>query len=325
MRNVIPPRLRTPAALGAAVIVVAALFLLPLVADNYTLITVARVAGLGLLAASTALMTGVAGLPTLGQVAPYAVGAYTAAHLAHFELPGIVQLLGAAAAAAVFSLVTGAAVVQTRDVICLMVTLAIGELTAITAGQWTSLTGGTDGMARVPATPVLPGGENLIKIPDVYTYTVAAALVIVTLTMLVLRSPAGTLIRGCRDNEARMRASGHRVSLTLLWTFTGAGALAGAGGALLVSVQRTVSPNNVGFEVAALVLLAVVIGGAASIPGALAGVAAVVAVRDTVAPKIPGEAPLLLGVLFIAAVYLLPGGLSGVAARLGLRKGEAGA
>ncbi|GIG69964.1 branched-chain amino acid ABC transporter permease [Phytomonospora endophytica] len=321
----IPTRLRTPLGIAAAVVAVAALLLLPTVADNYTLITVSRVAGLGLLAASTALMTGVAGLPTLGQIAPYAVGAYTAAHLAHLALPGLVQLLGAAAAAAVFSLATGAAVVQTRGVICLMVTLAIGELTAITAGQWTSLTGGTDGMPRVPATPALPGGENLVKVPDVYTYTVVAALAVLAVTMLVLRSPAGTLIRGCRDNEARMRASGHRVSLTLLWTFTGAGAIAGAGGALLVSSQRTVSPSNVGFEVAALVLLAVVIGGAASIPGALAGVAAVVAVRDTIAPKLPGEAPLLLGVLFIAAVYLLPGGLSGVAARLGLHNGEAGA
>ncbi|HEY1178383.1 MAG TPA: branched-chain amino acid ABC transporter permease [Phytomonospora sp.] len=321
----IPARLRTPLGITAVLLTAAVLLALPAVADNYTLTTVARVAGLGLLAASTALMTGVAGLPTLGQVAPYAVGAYTAAHLAHLELPGAVQLLGAAGAAAVFSLATGAAVVQTRGVICLMVTLAIGELTAITAGQWTSLTGGTDGMARTPATPALPGGEDLIKIPDVYLYTVIAALAVLAATVLVLRSPAGTLIRGCRDNEARMRASGHRVSLTLLWTFTGAGAIAGAGGALLVTVQRTVSPNNAGFEVAALVLLAVVIGGAASIPGALAGVAAVVAVRDTLAPKLPGQAPLLLGVLFIAAVYLLPGGLSGVAARLGLRKGESGA
>ncbi|MEV0646678.1 branched-chain amino acid ABC transporter permease [Phytomonospora sp. NPDC050363] len=319
--------LRRVLPLAAAAAVVAVLLAMPLFADNYTLLTVARVAGLGLLAASTALMTGVAGLPTLGQVAPYAVGAYTAAHLAHAELPGVVQLLGAGAAAAVFSLLTGAAVVQTRGVICLMVTLAIGELAAITAGQWTSLTGGTDGMDRVPATPAFPGGDALVKIPEVYTYIVAAALVVLGVAMLVLRSPAGTLIRGCRDNEARMRASGHRVSLTLLWTFTGAGAIAGIGGGLLVAVQRTVSPDNAGFEVAALVLLAVVIGGAASIPGALAGVAVVVAVRDRIAPEIPGEggAPLLLGVLFIAAVYLLPGGLSGVAERLGLRKGAAGA
>lgn len=309
-----PVRLKRPLWTAGALLVVVALAVLPLLARNAVLISVSRVAVLGLLAVSTALLTGAAGLPTLGQVAPYLVGAYTAAHLANAHVAAVPQLLAAAGAGAVFALVTGAAVVQTRGVVCLMATLAIGELTAIGAGQWRSLTGGTDGMPRVPAFPAW-GGDNLVKVPDVYSYTVTVAVVIVALVLLVLASPWGRLVRGCRDNEARMRASGHRVSLYLLWTYVGAGAVAGAGGALLIAVQRTVSPADGGFDVSALVLLAVVIGGAASVVGSIAGVGAVVAVRDWIAPG--GKGPLLLGALFVLAVYFLPKGLS--------RKGNADA
>jgi len=90
-----------------------------------------------------------------------------------------------------------------------------------------------------------------------------------------------------------------------------AGALAGFAGSLLVTLEGYVSPGNGSFEIAALVLLAVVIGGATSLIGALIGAGLVVATRDWLAGPLPGHAPLLLGVLFILCVYLLPRGLLG--------------
>lgn len=299
--------------LAAVAAVLVTLAVLPFVLRDFALLTIARVAALGLLAASTALLTGTAGLPTLGQVAPYAVGAYTAGHLAHAGAVGLVQVLAAAAAASVFALLSGLAVVRTRGTVCLMVTLAVGELTAVAADQWKSVTGGTDGMARVPAVRAFWGAEPMLKGLPLYVYAVGTALVVLAVTWLALRTRVGALVRGCRDNEERMRASGHRVNLILLLTHVWAGAVAGAGGALLIAVQRYVSPADVGFEVSALTLLAVVIGGAASLWGAVAGAGAVVVVRDNLAPA--GQAPLLLGLLFVAAVYLLPRGLAGIGRR----------
>jgi len=52
-----------------------------------------------------------------------------------------------------------------------------------------------------------------------------------------------------------------------------------------------------------LVLLAVVIGGTSSLVGALLGAGLIVATRDWLAGPWPGHGPLLLGLLFIAAVY----------------------
>lgn len=67
-----------------------------------------------------------------------------------------------------------------------------------------------------------------------------------------------------------------------------------------------------GFEIAAFALLAVVIGGTTSVVGALLGAGLIVFTRDWVAGSWPGHGPLLLGALFIAAVYLLPRGLAGL-------------
>lgn len=46
--------------------------------------------------------------------------------------------------------------------------------------------------------------------------------------------------------------------------------------------------------------------------GALLGAGLIVFTRDWVAGSWPGHGPLLLGALFIAAVYLLPRGLAGL-------------
>ncbi len=267
-------------------------------ADAYTVITLARILALGLLAVSVAVVTGWAGLPSLGQVAPFAVGAYTTALLARSGVTvGVVQLTAACIAGGLFAAVTGLAVVRTRGTAFLMVTLAVGELTAAVASRWTSLTGGTDGLAGIPAVRPVWTMPALTDDRHVYWYVLAVTALVVAVTVAVLRLPAGLLLTGVRDHEAR-------------------GAIAGVGGALLVGVQRYISPADVGFEVAALVLLAVIIGGASSIGGAFVGAALIVATRDWLAGPWPGHAPLLVGTMLIATVYLLPSGLAGLIDRL---------
>ncbi|MEV0131386.1 branched-chain amino acid ABC transporter permease [Dactylosporangium sp. NPDC050688] len=285
-------------------------------ADPYTLSTWTRILSLGLLALSVAVLAGTAGLPSLGQVAPYAVGAYTTAILArHGITAGPVQLAAAAAAAAVFCLPIGIAVSRTRGITFLMATLAVGELTAVAAGQWTTVTGGTDGLAGIPATQPWWGTAPILEDQAVYGYAVAVAVAVTAVLWWTLRTPAGLLLQGCRDDETRMRASGHPVARYLVAAYVGAGAIAGIGGALLVTGQRYVSPGDVGFEVSALVLLAVTIGGGRSLGGALAAVALVALVRDWAAATVPGRGPLLLGALFIAAVYVHPKGMVGLGRR----------
>ncbi|MGW3333571.1 branched-chain amino acid ABC transporter permease [Streptomyces rubiginosohelvolus] len=289
------------------------LIALPALLDAYSISLAGSALALGLLAVSVTVLTGYAGLPTLGQTAPFAVGAYATANLADAGWTvGPVQIVLSALAAAVFAAVVGPAVIRARGTTVLMITLAIGELTGAVVNQLKSVTGGADGLVGFPATQALWGGEGMLEESELYTYALAVAVAAVALTLLVLRSPAGKLLTGTRGAEARMRASGHPVGRYLLVAHICAGALAGVGGSLMVTVQQYLSPADVGFEIAAFALLAVVIGGTTSVIGALLGAGLIVATRDWVAGSWPGHGPLLLGVLFVATVYVLPRGLAGL-------------
>ncbi|MFJ6144989.1 branched-chain amino acid ABC transporter permease [Streptomyces anulatus] len=286
---------------------------LPALLDAYSISLAGSALALGLLAVSVTILTGYAGLPTLGQTAPFAVGAYATVNLAEAGWTvGPVQIVLSALAAAVFSAVVGPAVVRARGTTVLMITLAIGELTGAVVNQLKSVTGGADGLVGFPATQALWGGEGMVEESELYNYALVVAVVAVALTLLVLRSPAGKLLTGTQGAEARMRASGHPVGRYLLVAHVCAGALAGVGGSLMVTVQQYLSPADVGFEIAAFALLAVVIGGTTSVIGALLGAGLIVATRDWVAGSWPGHGPLLLGVLFVATVYVLPRGLAGL-------------
>lgn len=299
------------------------LIALPTLLDAYSISLAGSALALGLLAVSVTILTGYAGLPTLGQTAPFAVGAYATANLADAGWTvGPVQIVVAAVAAALFSVVTGPAVIRARGTTVLMITLAIGELASAAINQLKSVTGGADGLVGFPPTQALWGGEGMIDESQVYNYALVVAVVAVVVTTVVLRSPAGKLLTGSRNAEARMRASGHPVGRYLFMAHIGAGALAGVGGSLMVTVQQYLSPADVGFEIAAFALLAAVIGGSTSVIGALLGAGLIVFTRDWVASSWPGHGPLLLGALFVAAVYLLPRGLAGL--RLGLGSGGSG-
>ncbi|MET4922831.1 ABC transporter permease [Streptomyces sp. PSRA5] len=299
------------------------LIALPTLLDAYSISLAGSALALGLLAVSVTILTGYAGLPTLGQTAPFAVGAYATANLADAGWTvGPVQIVVAAIAAALFSVVTGPAVIRARGTTVLMITLAIGELASAAINQLKSVTGGADGLVGFPPTQALWGGEGMIDESEVYNYALAVGVVAVVITLIVLRSPAGKLLTGSRNAEARMRASGHPVGRYLFVAHIGAGALAGVGGSLMVTVQQYLSPADVGFEIAAFALLAAVIGGSTSVIGALLGAGLIVFTRDWVASSWPGHGPLLLGALFVAAVYLLPRGLAGL--RLGLGSGGSG-
>ncbi|MDG4780944.1 branched-chain amino acid ABC transporter permease [Micromonospora sp. WMMD961] len=313
MRNEVIRRAR-----GAiAALVLAGLVVAPWVVDDYTTAILARTLALALVGVSVALLTGVAGLPTLGQTAPYAAGAYACAVVgSQVSDVGVVQLAVAAGAGAVLAAFTVPLVVQARGVVVLMITLAIGELAVVVVGRWRSVTGGTDGLVGIAAVRPFWGLPVLANDRARYLYALVVAAAVVGAVLVLLRTRAGLLLRAGRDDEARLRASGHPVPLYLSGAHIAAGAIAGAAGSLLVVAQQYISPADFGFDTSALLLLGVVIGGTASVGGALVGAALVIAARDWLFGLLPGHAPLVLGLLFVATVYLLPTGVNRVRSRV---------
>ncbi|MEV6953680.1 branched-chain amino acid ABC transporter permease [Streptomyces sp. NPDC051183] len=287
----------------------------PFVLGPYAIGTLSRILVFALLAISVNLLTGLTGLPTLGQSAYFGVGAYTAAIVAtRLTDVGVLQLLIAAGVSALVALPTGWLAVRARGVVFLMLTLAIGEIAYSAAVNWKSLTNGTDGVSGIPPVVPLPGMSALELDGLVYFYVLAVFLALFAAVSRLGATPFALALRGIRDNERRMSAIGYPTRRYALAVYCGAGALAGVAGGLWVSVQRFVSPGDAGFEIAALALLAVVIGGSGSMRGACAGAALVWLTRDYLGnlEAVAGRGPLLLGLFFVIAVYALPRGLAGV-------------
>jgi branched-chain amino acid transport system permease protein len=296
-------------ALGLVVWLVA----LPFGSSGYTVGVVGRILTFGLFVASLDLLVGIAGLPSLGHGAFFGLGAYAAALLAQdVTAVGPAQLAVAGAIGAAAAGVTGLVTIRSRGIYFVMLTLAIGEVARQVADSWTSLTGGANGLAGVPPLRLFPGGGEIVIAGHIYWYVLAVTALAYGLLAVVRASAFGQALKGMRDNEDRMRALGYSVTGLKLAVLVVAGGFAGVAGSLWVTQLRFVSPADVGFATSAIALLCVVIAGRGSLWGSLVAAAVVIVVRDELGTVIGGRGPLVLGLTFIAAVYLLPRGLAGL-------------
>ncbi len=305
--------------------VLAALAAAPLVLGNFRTFLLTEILIFGLFAASLDLLIGYAGLPSLGHAAYLGVGGYAAALLAVHESGNAFAQIGVAvAAAAAAAVVTGAIAVRARGIYFLMLTLAFGQLLFQLAVNWNSVTQGTNGLYGIGVPKLYPGdGGALAGTDRFYLYALIAFVLGYAVLRLIVSSPFGRSLEGIRENEARMRSLGYNVALYKLAAFTVAGALAGYAGALTVQQAKYISPGAVSFEVSALAVIALIVGGQRSLLGPVPGAGFVYVVRDELADLFSEHWGMLLGAIFVLVVYGLPHGVVGAgraAARWGRRR-----
>lgn len=313
-----PPRARAGGAGAAAGLVVALLLALaPFALDPATLGTLGRIVYFALLAASLDLLVGITGLPSLAHAGFFAVGAYATGLVAKDVSPlAVVALPAAVAAAGTVAAITGLLTVRSRGIFFLMLTLAVGEIIFLLAESAQDVTGGSNGLYGIPVLELVPGSDGLSQPAPRYWFVLAVFWIGFGVLWMISRSPFGLALRGIHSNEDRMRALGYSPRRYKFVAFCVAGAVAGLAGGLLASHQQLVTPADAAFGTAVVALVSVIIGGAGTLWGPCLGAAVVVIVRDEIGPSLGGHGPLLLGLVFVAAVYLLPGGIAGAAARL---------
>lgn len=293
-------------------LVLLALAALPLIMPPYPVRVMGTVLAFGLVVVSADLLTGLTGLPTLAQVAYFGVGAYTAGLVSnHLTTNLFAQLLIGTAVAAAVAATTGAVAVRTSGIVFLMVTLAIAEMIHRFFDSW-SVVGASDGLIVGPPT-LYPGGEPLLLTGLLYWWALFVFLVGFGVAVTVARSPLGRSMRAVRESPTRLEAIGQHTYVVKLVSFVIAGALAGAAGTAMMALKSFFTPGHMGFGLAALALLAVVLGGAGTLWGPALGAAVVILVRDWAAPTyFVGGAELILGAVFVGAVFALPHGLAGI-------------
>lgn len=306
--------IRTTPAVVAVILLAVAPYLLAV----YPLKVLTEILVYAIFALSLDLLFGYTGLASLGHALYFGVGAYGAGLLAiHVTSNALVALVVGAAVGAVFALGTGWLAIRSRSVYFIMLTLAFSELMFSVATSWRSVTGGDQGLIGIP--PATLGSTpmtGVINSVDFYWFALAIFVVAYAALWVLTRSSFGLSLIGIRENEGRMRSLGYPTFWYKFAAYIIAGGFAGLSGALYMQYSSFASPDYVGFELSALVLVMVMVGGSGKLYGAVLGAALVVVLRTQLSAHFL-QWEMVLGGVFILFVYLLRSGLAGLVSGLG--------
>jgi len=275
------------------------------------------------------MFIGNSGIISFGHVAFMGVGAYTAAlvtippDIKVQQLPDVPAWLGdlqlglipavvlGALMAAVIALIVGGALVRMRESAMAMGTLALLVFGYSAFSNWSSLTRGTIGLYGVP-------NNSTVWV------TLVALLATLLLARLYRSSRAGMRLQASREDPVAAAASGVNVRMERLGSWVLSAAVMGAGGALWAQSYLAFGPDAFYFDITFALLAMLVIGGRASVTGAVAGAALITIVTDMLTrveqgvslgalsiPAVPGLVRFSIALLIILALVFRPQGLFG--------------
>ncbi|WP_417250664.1 branched-chain amino acid ABC transporter permease [Celeribacter sp.] len=303
--------------------------------------TAARICIFIVLAASYDLLLGYGGIVSFAHTMFFGLGAYgvalTSTHMGRgFDALLIGSVVGALAAI-VLALLIGLFSLRVRAIFFAMITLAVASAVAVLVSQFSSITGGEDGLTyKIPRalTSANRMGEFMgtsINGKVLNYYLVLISSVILFLLLLrVVNSPFGRVLQAIRENDFRAEAIGYRVVWYRTIATCMSAAIAALAGSLFAIWIRYVGPDTtLSFEIMLDILLMVVIGGMGTMYGAVIG-ATLFILAQTYLQNLMGGAseataglPLIpdllnpdrwlmwLGILFILSVYFFPTGIVG--------------
>lgn len=269
-----------------------------------------------LFALSLDLLVGYAGIVTLGHAGLFGVGGYTAGILSvHGFTDPIFTALCAMVLAAVTGLVFGVAILRTKGLTLLMLTMASAFLLYEIANMATGLTGGEDGLQGVSFAPVFGLFEFDFRGKTAFFYSLAVLFLVFVFVQALINSPFGWSLRGIRENDARMAAIGCPIMRRRLIVYVISAALAGLAGALQAQSTQFVALYSLSFELSGNILIMLILGGSGRLYGAFIGVPVFMIAQDLLAKQDPANWFLGQGIVLIAMVTLAPGGILGIAER----------
>ncbi|MBI5257042.1 MAG: branched-chain amino acid ABC transporter permease [Burkholderiales bacterium] len=302
--------------LGAALVV--ALLVLPFLFKNYrvfqfNLVLVYAIAVLGL-----NLLTGYNGQISLGHGAFYAVGAYTAAMLMdRLGVPYWATLPAAAAVCFAFGFLMGFPALRLGGHYLALATfafaLAVPQL--LKYKKIEGYTGGVQGI--VLAKPEPPFSFRFLDQPFsadrwLYFFTLMVAALMFLLAWNLLRGRIGRALIAIRDHPIAATAMGVNLPVFKSTAFGISAAFTGVSGALGAICVAFVSPDSFTVFLSITFLVGVVVGGLASIPGAIFG-AIFIQYVPNIADQISKSAPwAIYGAVLIGLMYLMPTGVMGM-------------
>ncbi|OGA78585.1 MAG: hypothetical protein A3G81_04805 [Betaproteobacteria bacterium RIFCSPLOWO2_12_FULL_65_14] len=286
------------------ILIALSILLLPLVVRPAiaTEIWIFAIFGLGL-----NLLLGYTGMLSFGQSTFFGSAAYVAGWLLkHYGINVLAALGIGVGVGALSALLVGYLCVQRSGLYFIMLTFALNQLFYFIAYQWTTVTGGEDGMPGIPR-PVLLGLDFQDPLMY-YAFVVVLFLASLWLMKRIVESPLGKILQAIRENEVRAEAVGYHVPRFKLLAFVLAGAFSGLAGVLYAMLFGIVPLEAIGFVFSGNVVFATLIGGSGSLYGPIIGSFVFIWLSESVS-TMWARWPLLLGVAFVIVVLFLRGGV----------------
>lgn len=283
----------------------------PFRVGQFTLVLAYAVAILGL-----NVLVGFSGQISLGHGAFFALGAYTAAILIQKQgWPHLLAVPAAALMAGVAGLLFGIPALRVRGLYLALLTLGLAVATPPIIKRLDTLTDGAQGINVVAPAP--PAFLNSLE-PDqfVYLLTLVIAVPMFVLIANLLRTRVGRALVTIRDSEVVAKSMGVNVAAYKTGAFALSAAFAGVGGALYVFTVGFVSPESFTLAFSIAFLAAVVVGGLATVVGAVFGALFIVLVPEYASDVDDALAGVIYGAVLIAMMYLERGGIVALGRRL---------
>ena len=293
--------------LPALIVVVLAL---PFLLSNFrlfqfTLVFVNAIALLGL-----NILTGYNGQISLGHSAFYALGAYTTAIMIDkWSVPYGLTIPVAGVLCLVAGFLFGIPALRLEGLYLALATFALSLAVPQILKYFEHWTGGSQGI--VLSKPDAPFGLPLTPDQWLYFMTLVILGLLFWLAANLLAGRTGRAVVAIRDNPISAQAMGIDTSLYKSLTFGVSAGYTGVAGSLSALVIAFVAPDAFDVFLSITFLVGIVVGGLASIPGAVFGALFIQFVPNW-AQDISKAAPwAIYGVMLILFMYVMPLGIAG--------------
>src|SRR5688500_6338005 len=295
----------------ATIAVLVSILLLPVIVRPVIAaeICIFAIFGLGL-----NLLLGYTGMLSFGQATFFGSAAYVAGYLLkHYAINVFIALGVGVGVGAASALLVGYLCVQRSGIYFIMLTFALNQLFYFIAYQWTTVTGGEDGMPGIPRPALF--GIDFANPLNYYIFVSLLFLLSLWVMRRVVESPLGRILQAIRENEVRAEAVGYNVPRFKLLAFVIGGAFSGLAGVLYAMLFGIVPLEAIGFVFSGNVVFGTLIGGTGSLYGPIIGAFVFIWLSESVS-VVWQRWPLLLGLAFVIVVLFFRGGVVEAWARM---------
>ena len=261
------------------VLVAVLVAVLPLGMNTYWTEVAVNVGLYAPLALSLNVILGQAGIFHMGHAAFYAVGAYVTAILnTHYQIPILLLIPVAGAAAALFALIVARPIIHLRGDYLLIVTIGIVEIVRIALiNDVFGLTGGANGIFGI-ARPELFGIKIRKAIQFYYLIWIMVGLTVLLFHWLS-ESRFGRALNCIKEDDTAAEGCGMDVAHLKLMAFVIGAFWAGMAGNLFAAKMTIISPSSFTFWESVVVFAVVILSGGSQI-GVLLGTFLIVALPE---------------------------------------------